>query len=288
MSGYVRLHRALLGHAAFRNDAEAMAFAWLVARAAWQPCRVRYKARPVSLERGQLAISVRDFADAMDRDKAWVERLFKRLRNEGMAETRAETGVTVVTICNYDKYQCEGAERETPRKTRARQTRDTEQGREEGKKEETPSKAPKGPSEKTLLPEDWVVPSIDDLPPQAQACARQWTAGSYAARAEEFVSFWRTRRRKMADWRLTWAGRVVALHSTVMRDQKFGNAPSAANDARPSKPMTAAERETMARYHEGRGEIDKAEKLRREATGPPGQPIGRVADRIAAGVGTGG
>lgn len=59
MTGYVRLHRSLIGHPAFRNDAEAMAFAWMVARAAWKPSCVRYKGRAISLNRGQLAISVR-------------------------------------------------------------------------------------------------------------------------------------------------------------------------------------------------------------------------------------
>ena len=105
MSGYVRIHRSLIGHPAFRNDAEAMAFAWLVAKAAWQPTRVRYKERAISLGRGQIAVSVRDFATAMDRDKAWVERLLKRLKSETMIETRHETGVNVITICNYEEYQ---------------------------------------------------------------------------------------------------------------------------------------------------------------------------------------
>lgn len=137
-AGYVRLYRSLLGHAAFRNDAEAMAFAWMIARAAWKPARVRYKGHAVALNRGQLAISVRDFADAMDRDKAWIERLLGRLKRETMIETRNETGVNVVTICKYNEYQAEVEMRETPRETpdetRVRQTRDTEQRREELKK----------------------------------------------------------------------------------------------------------------------------------------------------------
>lgn len=140
MSGYARLHRSLLGHAAFRNDAEAMAFAWLVLRASWKPARVRYKGRAVALDRGQLAVSVRDLAEAMDRDKGWVERLLKRLRSATMIETRTETGVLVVTICNYAKYQAspdnDETVDETARETQARQTQDTEQRREEGKKVE--------------------------------------------------------------------------------------------------------------------------------------------------------
>jgi len=138
MTGYVRLHRSLIGHAAFRNDAEAMAFAWMIARAAWKPARVRYKGKAISLNRGQLAISVRDMADAMDRDKAWVERLFTRLKRETMIETVTQAGVSVVTICNYVEYQSNSEQHEagdeTPRETGARQVQDTEQEPEEDNK----------------------------------------------------------------------------------------------------------------------------------------------------------
>lgn len=134
MSGYVRLHRDLIGHAAFRNDAESMAFAWLILRASWRPTRVNYKGRSVDIDRGQVAVSVRDFAHAMDRDKGWIERLLRRLRSATMIETAGETGGLVITICNFDKYQLRPADDktvgETPGETPARQTQDTEQGKE--------------------------------------------------------------------------------------------------------------------------------------------------------------
>lgn len=143
MSGYALIHRTLLGHPAFRNDAEAMAFAWLVLRAQWKPSRVRYKDRRIDLARGQLAVSVRDFAAAMDRDKAWIERLLKRLKSETMIETRTETGLSVITICNYELYQAGRDTSETVTGTHAepkvRQARDTEQVREKGKEESKPA-----------------------------------------------------------------------------------------------------------------------------------------------------
>lgn len=167
LSGYARLHRSLLGHPAFRNDAEAMTFAWMILRASWKPCRVRYKGRAVSLNRGQLAISVRDLADAMDRDKAWIERLFKRLKSETMIETVTDAGVSVVTICNYAQYQAEHeadeTQRETVRETDARQTRDTEQEDKEIKKEETlPSGRVRAPARKadSFPRPDWADPAV--------------------------------------------------------------------------------------------------------------------------------
>jgi hypothetical protein len=135
--GYVRIYRALLGNASFRNDGEALAFAWMVIRAAWRPTRINYKDRTITLQRGQLAVSTRDMATAIDRDKAWITRFWNRAKNEAMIETRAETGVTVITICNYDQFQGERDRGETPAETqpetRVRQGRDTEQRKEEDK-----------------------------------------------------------------------------------------------------------------------------------------------------------
>ncbi|WP_016745763.1 Rrf2 family transcriptional regulator [Rhizorhabdus wittichii] len=156
MSGYVRLHRTLLGHPAFRNDAEAMVFAWMIAKAAWKPARVRYKGYDLLLDRGDLTVSVRDLAEAMDRSKGWVERLLQRLREHGMIAQKSGTRVgtrvgthggtstgtpaSIITICNYDEYQGDGEASGTPHETGGEtapgQRRDTEQRREELKKEE--------------------------------------------------------------------------------------------------------------------------------------------------------
>jgi DNA-binding transcriptional regulator YhcF (GntR family) len=144
VSGYVRLYRTLFGHPAFRNDAEAMAFAWMVGRASWQAAAVRYKGHRISLKRGQLAISQRDMAEQMDRDKGWVERLWRRLRSEAMIEADVKAGVAVITICNYDEYQptkeAGKALGKALDEADARQTQGTEQVSEEVKKISSVSK----------------------------------------------------------------------------------------------------------------------------------------------------
>lgn len=138
MSGYAHIHRRVLAHPVFRNEAEALAFVSLILKAAWKSTRVRYKERVLTLQRGQVAISQRDMARALDRDKAWVERLWKRLRTEAMIEVASEAGVAVITICNYDDYQAERgsgkAAGEAVDETDARQRQGTEQRREEVKK----------------------------------------------------------------------------------------------------------------------------------------------------------
>jgi hypothetical protein len=242
-NGYARIHRSLLDHPAFRSDAEAMAFAWLVLRAAWRPVRVRYKGRAIALQRGELAVSVRDLAAAMDRDRGWTERLLKRLKNERMIATASGTGVLVITICNYDLYQAEHDGAATPTATRAttapRQRHDTEQEGEESKKGNPPLPAAGGVA-KIFLPKDWVAPPIAELPPNARACASQWSAESYAAQGEAFAGYWRGRRGRNADWLAAWANRVVTIHGMVMRDEQYGRAPPAI-DAAPARPAMSAD-----------------------------------------------
>ena len=169
MSGYVRIHRALIGHPAFRNDAEAMAFAWLVAKAAWKPVRVRYKGHGIHLQRGQLAVSQRDMAHSLDRDKAWIERLWKRLKGEAMIKVEVEAGVAVITICNYANYQDAKDRREAadeaPDEADARQTQGTEQVSEEVKKEISVSND-------TVPPE----PQNDDEPVKPEHVIEAWNA----------------------------------------------------------------------------------------------------------------
>jgi hypothetical protein len=117
---------------------------------------------------------------------------------------------------------------------------------EEDEGEESPP-TPLGGDEskplKTMIPADWPLPSVEDLPPRARDCARQWTPTSYETHGEAFVSYWRGERKLKSDWRLTWANRVIALHSQVMRDQKFGNAPTAL------APMSEAARILAEKRH---------------------------------------
>ena len=272
MSGYVHLHRKLLGHPAFRNDAEAMAFAWLVIRASWKESRVRYKDRLLTLKRGQLAVSVRDFAKAMDRDKAWIERLLKRLKAETMIETVNETGVNVITICNYSEYQDARDRGKTADKSLgeidARQGQDTEQEREEREEDNIPPQPPLGGRRgKTILPADWQLPLVSDLPPKSRECAEQWAPASYETEGEGFVLYWRSCGRMMKDWDATWANRVIARHSQVMRDQKFGNAPPAAKSTEP------VDWEERAKFFDKMGNSDSAAECRRKCKA---MPIGQL------------
>lgn len=103
MSGSVRIARTIWEDPAFKDEpfTEREAFIWLTMEASFKP---REK-MGVSLARGQLAGSLRFFAKAWGWQEPRVRRYFDRLENRRMITRVADAGITVVTICNYDKDQ---------------------------------------------------------------------------------------------------------------------------------------------------------------------------------------
>jgi hypothetical protein len=106
-------------------------------------------------------------------------------------------------------------------------------------------------SGKTRLPADWKPPAPADLSPQAASLAKQWTSASYYTQAEAFCNYWRGK--LMVDWNATWANNVIRMHSQVMRDQKFGNAPTHSPfEAASVDPRARLERELQTAIMLGR------------------------------------
>jgi len=143
-----------------------------------------------------------------------------------MVKTRAETGVTVVTICNYDEYQGERdtgeTPQETPVETGARQGRDTEQRREEDKNQGEDSLFPEKPKVRRPAKELTALP--DDFTPALTPDARKdWNALADPERAlREFKDHALTTGRTTKDWQAafrTWLGKAVKYQA---RDKANG------------------------------------------------------------------
>lgn len=148
MSGWFKLHRGWMDSPDFAPEplTEREAWLWLIEQAAWEPTRTKVKGTIVNLERGQLSFSVRFMAEKWQWSKSRVDRFLKRLSAENMIFVCSKIGTTaghpaghgqsVITICNYSKYQDVSTdERDNDGQeigTTAGQQRDKE---EEGKKE---------------------------------------------------------------------------------------------------------------------------------------------------------
>ena len=128
-NGFFRVDRRIWEHPALadrRPFSRREAWLWLISAAVWKPCRVRVGGRSIELQRGELAYSMRFLADRWGWPKSNVARFVDRLQLESMIGTdcpaqfgtATRTGVTVITICNYDKYH-QRTHRDSNRNTRS-------------------------------------------------------------------------------------------------------------------------------------------------------------------------
>lgn len=200
--GYVLAYRRTLDHHAFRSHGEALAFTYLTMLASWKDTTVRYKGRVINLHRGQLAISIRDLANHLERSKQWAERFINRLRTETMIETVSVAGLNVITICNYDTFQSRRDSAETPAETKPRQDRDSTETQNKEEKEKKEGKEEKGRvARATQIKADWVLP--DEWREFAKT-SRGWSDSDVLAEANDFRDWHITNKKARKDWFLTW------------------------------------------------------------------------------------
>lgn len=99
------MDRGALDHPLLKDAERFRAWFWLTAKACWKPTPFDVNGKIVSLERGQLCASRAQLADAWGWSPSAVERFLVRLETEQMIGRATGQGRTVITICNYAKYQ---------------------------------------------------------------------------------------------------------------------------------------------------------------------------------------
>lgn len=165
MSGFIVMQREALDHPLLKDGERFRAWFWMLARAAWKPTPFDIGGKVITLQRGQLCGSVRQFADAWGMSKSAVDRFLSRLETETMIKTETGHGRSVITICNYAKYQdVEKDDRDssgTPTGTAAGQQRDIKEQGNQGTIEEEAKASPSKARGKTkFVRPDW-VPSAE-------------------------------------------------------------------------------------------------------------------------------
>lgn len=212
--GFVVIHRSIYDNPTFRSPAEALAFAFPISKAAWGPTKVQYRRRWVVLQRGQLTISVRDFAEAMERPRMWATRFLERLEKAGMVaknvgqsrDSRGTVGGTVtniLTICNYDKYQ--GLIEEggtvvepptgTPTGTENKEKKQLKQDINPSVVSPSRKQATAWPADLGVIPAEWEAWAISTL---------GWSKAQAAAEGMRFIDSAMAKRRTYVDWQAAW------------------------------------------------------------------------------------
>lgn len=118
MSGYTLSYRDKWTHPVFRNLREAGMWSWICDSAAWKKTKVRFNGIMVELDRGQLATSIRFMSSGFEVGEQLTRTFLQNLEKEGMINTRPTHWGTIITVCNYDKYQSLENADNTPVNTR--------------------------------------------------------------------------------------------------------------------------------------------------------------------------
>lgn len=109
--GWFKVARGWRKHPLFGDDplSKGEAWLWLIENACHAPRQFDAMGTVITVERGQIATSVRRLAEAWKWSKSSVDRFLARLKTgtgDGpMIGTEVGTGQMVITICNYEKYQ---------------------------------------------------------------------------------------------------------------------------------------------------------------------------------------
>lgn len=111
MSGFIKLHRGWRDSEFFGNEpyCERAAWVWLIETAAWKDMSRRAaKGQIISVSRGQLHTSHNSLAKAWGWSAKRARGFIDRLEKAQMLGVVADANGTLITICNYEKYQADG------------------------------------------------------------------------------------------------------------------------------------------------------------------------------------
>ena len=105
--GVFAVDRGIWDHPSFANEplTEREAWQWLIAEASFKDRTKRIGSVVLALSRGQVGASLRFMADKWQWSEPRVRRFLKRLKTDAMIDASTGAGITVITVCNYNKYQ---------------------------------------------------------------------------------------------------------------------------------------------------------------------------------------
>lgn len=150
--GYFLVARGMLSHPRFKPKSafsNAEAWIWLIENAAFTARDVAVMVgtdrRVIHLDPGQLSYSIRYLAEAWKWSPNRVQRFFDVLRMDQSMCTATDTPQTVITLCNYSKYQRPSEQADTATNTRSNTRSDT--NKKEGNKRKEYGRSEDGFSE---------------------------------------------------------------------------------------------------------------------------------------------
>lgn len=163
MAGYIKLHRGWRdtdGLLPSKEFSDFEAWLWILENAAWKDGhRFNAKGEMVPIARGQMHVSIRALQGVFGWSKTRVERFLGRLKTVAKVRLEAGQSGTILTVCNYEKYQGDTDSYKPSHGTATSpatgQSRDTQEERKEGKEEKNTARGRAFPCPDGVSAEVW-------------------------------------------------------------------------------------------------------------------------------------
>jgi len=104
-NGYCYAYRNSWTHPAFNNLREAAIWNFLYQNAFWEDGERNFNGHTFSLKRGQIVVSISFLAKGFGMTEKGVRVVIQKLIKLGMLGKQGASKGTILTICNYDKFQ---------------------------------------------------------------------------------------------------------------------------------------------------------------------------------------
>ena len=261
MNGRYWMARGWMDHPMFRGEryTKAQAWCWLIENAVWKRHRISLGGKELFLRRGQLSYSTRYMAEAWVWNESKVRRFLRLLKKWSNIDAVTDAGQTVITICNYDKYQAPETPIDAPSDAGATQIRRRIIKEEEGMVDPVgaafekfwdtyPSRSPASNPKKLAL---------DAFRRKVEAGI---PAGDILRGVEQFAAAVKQQQRQDGE-RYNPRG-AVCQAVTFLNQERYNDYGKPAE-----KPLTDEQRAVLARHHDD-GQADNVVPLH---TGAPGE-----------------
>ena len=103
--GFICISRGITTHWIWSNPVLFQRWIWMILTANYDNREVSFCGHRVSLQRGQLAVNLSYLSKLWHISSQAVSKFLVKLEVEGMVSRSVDDKVTVITICNYDRYQ---------------------------------------------------------------------------------------------------------------------------------------------------------------------------------------
>ena len=103
--GFICISRGITAHWIWSNPVLFQRWVWMILTANYDNREVAFCGHRVSLQRGQLAVNLSYLSKLWHISSQAVSKFLVKLEVDGMVNRSVDEKVTVITICNYDRYQ---------------------------------------------------------------------------------------------------------------------------------------------------------------------------------------